>query len=77
MNDNELEIDYKEVHGVLIMDHVTQNYGHSVTVLTDNRAGPSGEDQRMLIVSCNGTPENFMQLGTQRDCDFYQEWLLP
>ena len=73
----EIEIDYKEVHGVLIVDHVMQHYGHSVTVVTDNRAGPAGEDQRVLVVSCMGTPEAYMQFGNQRDCDYYKEFLLP
>ena len=55
--------------------HAIMHPGHSVTVITDarTREDGSGEEYRVLIAACNGTPENFMQLGVERDCDWTAE----
>jgi hypothetical protein len=63
--------------GPLVMPaetHAIMHPGHSVTVITDTRTRDhTGEEYRVLVAACNGTPENFMQLGVERDCDWTTE----
>ena len=66
-----------EKDGPLVMpaeSHAIMHPNHSVTVITDWRTEDgTGREYRILVVACNGTPENFMQLGVERDCDFVTE----